>query len=60
MDEQDGGLEAALDVVQEAQHGGDLGDDVLVDAVQAHQGVEDDEAGRDALHRFDQALAAAR
>ncbi len=52
MDEQDGSLEAALDVAQEAQHGGDLGD-----GVQAHQGVEDDEAGRDALHRFDQALA---
>ena len=57
MDEQDSGLEAALDVAQEAEDGGDLGDGVFVDAVQADQGVEDDEAGADALHRFHQAPA---
>ena len=45
MDEEDGGFEAALYVAQEAQHGGDLGDGIFVDAVQAHEGVEDDEAG---------------
>ena len=31
--------------------GGDLGNAVLVDAVQVHQGVEDDEARRDALEQ---------
>ena len=40
----------ALDVAQEAEDGGDLGDGVLVDGVQADQGVEDHEAGPDALH----------
>ena len=57
MDEHDGGGEAALDVTQEAEDGGDLGDGVLVDAVQAHQRVEHDEPGPDALDRLDQALA---
>ena len=57
MDEQHGGPEAALDVAQEAEDGGDLGDGIFVDAVQPDEGVEDDEAGADALHRLDQALA---
>ncbi len=57
VDEQHGGFEAALDVAQEAKDGSDLGDGVLVDAVQADQGVEDHEAGPNALHRLDQALA---
>ena len=57
VDEYHGGLEAALQVSQEAEDGGDFGDGVLVDAVQAHQGVEDDEAGRDALHGLAEALA---
>ena len=56
VDEQDGGLEAALDIAQEAEDGGDLGDGVLVDAVQADQGVEDDEAGPDTFHGLQQAL----
>ena len=50
VDEQDGGLEPALQVAQEAENGGDLGDRVLVDAVQADQGVEDHEAWPDARH----------
>ena len=53
----DGGLEATLEVAQEAEGAGNLGDDVLVDAEQAEQGVEDHEAGRDALHGLVQALA---
>ena len=57
MDQQDGAREAALDVAQEAEDGGDLGDGVLVDAVQAHERVEDDEPGPDALDRLHQALA---
>ena len=56
VDQQHGGLEAALDVAQEAEDGGDLGDGVLVDTVQADQGVEDHEAGPDAFHRLHQAL----
>ena len=49
VDEQDGGFEAALDVAQEAEDGGDVGDRFLVDAVQADQGVEDQQAGCDTL-----------
>ena len=60
VDEQHRGGEAALDVAQEAEDGGDLGDGVLVDAVQAHERVEDDEPGPDALDRLDQALAVPR
>ena len=52
VDQQHGGLEAALDVAQEAEDWGDLGDGVLVDAVQADQGVEDHEAGPDPFHRL--------
>ena len=50
VDEQHGSFEAALDVAQEAEDGGDVGDGVLVDAVQSDQGVEDQEARCDALH----------
>ena len=50
VDEQHGGLEAALQVAQEAEDGGDVCDGVLVHAVQADQGVEDHEARCDALH----------
>ena len=56
VDQQYGGFEAALDVAQEAEDGGDLGDGVLVDGVQADQGVEDHEAGPDALHGVQQTL----
>ena len=57
VDQQDRGLEASLDVAQEAEDGGDLRDGILVDAVEADEGVEDEEAGPDALHGLDQALA---
>ena len=57
--EHDGGVEAALEVAQEAEDGGDVGDGVLVDAVQAHQGVEDEQSGLDALDGLMQALAVA-
>ncbi len=57
VDEQDRGLEASLDVAQEAEDGGDLGDGIFVDAVEADEGVENEEAGPDALHGLDQALA---
>src|SRR5437867_5100405 len=40
VNEQHGHLEAALEMAQVAEHGGDLGGDVLVDAVQADEGIE--------------------
>ena len=55
--EQHGGMEAALQVAQEAEDGGDLCDGILVDAVEADEGIEDEEAGPDALDRLDQSLA---
>ena len=60
VDEQDGGLESALRVAQEAEYGSDLGDGVFVDAVQADQGVEDHEVWRDALHGLAQTLPVVR
>ena len=50
VDEHDGGLEAALQIAQEAEDRGDVCDGVLVHAVQADQRVEDHEAWSDALH----------
>ena len=44
MDEQDGGLAAPLQLAQAVEDGGDLGDGVLVDAMQANKGVEDKRA----------------
>ena len=55
--EHDGGVELSLQVAQEAEDGGDLGDGVLVDAMQAHQGVEDEQARGEALDGVVQALA---
>ena len=60
MDEQHGGPEAALDVAQEAEDGGDLGDGIFVDAVQPDEGVEDDEAGADAPEEASGTAAGAR
>ena len=37
-------LRMTLEAAQEAEHGGDLGHSVLVDVIQTHQRVEDDEA----------------
>ena len=56
VDKQDGDLEAALEVTQEAEYGSDLGDGVFVDAMQADQWVEDHQAWRDALHGLAQTL----
>ena len=57
VDQHHGAFEAALEVAQEAEDGGDLGDRVLVDAVQTDQWVEDQETWFDTLHGFHQALA---
>jgi hypothetical protein len=43
VDEDDGAAEAALDLAEIGEQRGDLGGDVLVDAVEPHEGVEDDE-----------------
>src|SRR2546425_2905740 len=40
VNEQHGHLEAALEMAQVAEHGGHLGRDVLVDAVQADERIE--------------------
>ena len=50
VDDEHGGLEASLDVAQDAEDGCDVGGGVLVDAVQADQWIEDEEAWLDALH----------
>ena len=52
-----GGVEPSLQVAQEGEDGGDFGDGVLVDAMQAHQGVEDEQARSDVLDGVVQALA---
>ena len=57
VDEHHGGREAALQTAQEGEDGGDVGDGILVDAMQAHQGVEDEQARADALDGLVQALA---
>ena len=57
VDEHHGGREAALQIAQEPEDGGDVGDGILVDAMQAHQGVEDEQAWPDALDGLVQALA---
>ena len=57
VDEHHGGREAALQMAQEGEDGGDVGDGILVDAMQAHQGVEDEQARADALDGLVQALA---
>ena len=57
VDEQDGGLEAALEIAQEAEDRGDIGDGVFVDAVEAHQRVEDEQPRLDPLDGLLQVLA---
>ena len=51
VDEHDGGVGATREAAQEAEDGGDLGDGVVVNAVEEVQGVEDQEARPDALQR---------
>jgi len=58
VDEQDGGLKAALEVAQEAEDGGDLAGGILVDAMQADQGIEDQQARFDALDGLQQPVGA--
>ncbi len=60
VDNDDGGVEAALDVAQMAEDGGDVGGGVLVDAVQADQGIEDEQTRRDALDGVAQCAPVAR
>ena len=57
VDEQHGGGEAALDVAQEPEDGGDIGDGVFIDAVETDQGVEDEEPRLDPLDGLVQTLA---
>ncbi len=49
MDEQDGGVAAALQLAQAVEDGCDLAHGVLVGAMQADQGVEDEQARPDPL-----------
>ena len=49
-------LEAALQVAQAVEDGRDLADGVLVGAVEADEGVEDEQAGADALDGIGEAL----
>ncbi len=51
-------LEAALQVAQEAEDGGDLAGGILVDATQADQGIEDQQARFDALDGLQQPVGA--
>lgn len=46
MDDDDGDGERALELAEVAEQGGDLAGVVLVDTVQAHEGIEDQEARR--------------
>ena len=57
--EHDGGVEPSLQLAQESEDGGDLRRRRSIDAVQAHQGVEDKQAWPDALDGVVQALAVA-
>ena len=45
MDDDDGEVEAALQFAQEGKQSGDLGGVVLVEAVEADEGIEDEEDG---------------
>ena len=49
MDDEDGGVEGALDAAQAIEDGSDLADGVLVGSVQAHERVENQQARPDAL-----------
>ena len=49
MNQEHGHLELALKLAQEGQECGDLSGVVLVDAVKADQGIEDEQAGLELL-----------
>jgi hypothetical protein len=54
--EQDGSVEVALELAQVREHRGDLGGGVLVDAVQAHEGIEHEQRGPQGGDRLAQAI----
>ena len=56
VDEEDGALEASLQAAQAVKDGRDLADGVFVGAVEADEGVEDEQAGSDALDGLGEAL----
>ena len=53
--EQDGGVELALELAQIGEHRRDLGGGVLVDAMQAHEGIEHEQRGPQGRDRLAQA-----
>src|SRR5580658_10493758 len=56
VDDEDGEIEVALQGTQVAEHGGDLSGVVLVDAVQAHEGIEDEQPRCGAAHGAGQSV----
>ena len=52
VDEEHGAGEVPLELAQGGEHGGDLGGHVLVDAMQAHEGVEHEERGAQGRRRW--------
>jgi hypothetical protein len=56
VDEDDGELEAALELAEVGKKRGDLARDVLVDAMEADEGVEDEEARPEGGHRLSETL----
>ena len=57
MNQEDGQLELALEFAQVGEQRGDLGGVVLIDPVQADQGIEDQQAGLELLDGVGEALA---
>jgi hypothetical protein len=57
VDQEHGGGEGPLQVTQVREQGRDLGDGVLVDAVESHEGVEDEQPGTEGGDRLLQAVA---
>jgi hypothetical protein len=57
VDEDDGAAEAALELAEVGEQRSDLGGGVLVDAVEPHEGIEDDEARAQAIDGLEEAPA---
>jgi hypothetical protein len=51
------GVEGSLKLSEIGQERSDFGADVFIRAVQAYEGIQNEEPGRDGVHRFAQALA---
>ena len=49
MDEQNGAGVVPLELAEGGEHGGDVGRHILVDAMQAHEGIEHEERGAQGL-----------